>query len=161
MGIFQALGVSVAAGFFVVIFLKICHVLWLWCFENVYLRITCRHLPDLSGKWTSEYRDQKGNDCYDDIEITQYGHKIVGTMNYRITYHEQGKPEKHKAFRIVGLLRNDMLTAYFWNDDRKQKGSGAFTVSLSREGNDMDGKCTWFDVEANEIVTDDYSLRRH
>ncbi|MFH0964847.1 MAG: hypothetical protein V2A58_12675 [Planctomycetota bacterium] len=73
MGTFQALGISVFAGFLVVVLLGVSRLLWWWALENVYLKVTCRHQTDVSGKWIAEYQDSSGHSCYEESELKQYG----------------------------------------------------------------------------------------
>lgn len=159
MSAFQALGISVVAGLLALSFVWLSHILWRWVFENVYLKITCRHLTDISGRWKSEYTDKFGHSCYDETELKQYGHKIEGVTRYRIDYTD-GKTVIHKEFKLRGLLRNDIFSAYFWNVDRKQKGTGAFSLAMSQQGDVMKGKFAWFDVEANEMDAGDWEWYR-
>ncbi len=156
---FQVLGISVSASFLALLLLGVWKILWSALLENYYLKLTCRHLTDISGKWIAEYTDMHGHSCYDETELKQFGHKIEGTTSYRIKYKQRDK-EVHKVFKIRGLLRNDLFTAYYWNANRKQKGSGSFVLSISREGNSMEGKYAWFDVEAGALDTGDYEWKR-
>ena len=123
MSVFEALGISVGAGFIVLILIGTSRILWWWSLENIYLKITCRHMTDISGNWIGEYTDPRGHKCTEDLELKQYGPKLKGTSVYRIVYVDD-RPDNHKRFNLHGLLRNDLFTAYYWNIDRRQKGSG-------------------------------------
>ncbi|MFH0964848.1 MAG: hypothetical protein V2A58_12680 [Planctomycetota bacterium] len=78
---------------------------------------------------------------------------------YRIVFKDSGL-EKRKVFKMIGILRNDLFSAYYWNVDRRQKGSGSFTLAVSREGDVMRGKYAWFDVEADKVDEGPYAWRR-
>jgi len=159
MNVFEALGISVTAGILVLLLLGASRILWRYALENIYLQVTCRHITDISGKWNVEYTDIHGHSCYDETKLVQHGYKIKGYTNYRIAYNDD-RPEKHKTFKLHGLLRNDIFTAYYWNTDRRKKGSGTFSLVVSEEGNIMRGKYAWFDVESDTIDTGDHEWHR-
>jgi hypothetical protein len=159
MSVFEALGISVCAGITVLLLVWATKILWLWVFEKLYLKLSCRHLTDIGGKWLAEYQDVGGNTCYEEVELCQYGYRIEGTQSYRIVY-KDGRPEKRKLFKLRGILRNDLFAAYYWNTDRRQKGSGTFTLAVAREGNVMRGKYAWFDVEADLVDSGDHEWKR-
>jgi len=159
MSIFATFGISILSGFILLVLLLIMKILWSWVLENWYLKIACRHVADISGRWDAEYQDINGHNCYDQTELKQYGHKITGTQKYRIVYKGSGG-EKHKVFLLRGIVRNDIFTAYYWNADRKQKGCGSFALGISREGDIMRGKYAWFDVEADKFDTGDLEWKR-
>jgi len=155
MNNFTALGISVAAGFLVLSFNWISKVIWQWQLENVYLRLASRSVTDISGDWVSEVSDpDEGWTIRDETTLRQYGHRIEGVSKTTTT---NGNDVIVKRFVIVGVLRNDLLSAYYYNSDRKQKGSGAFTYSLNGKGQ-LVGKGAFYDVEADEVVSVSYTL---
>jgi hypothetical protein len=58
--IFTALGISVVAGFLVIVFGFIAKLLWEYYVVNCYLKITARHLPDIEGDWEAGYEVSEG-----------------------------------------------------------------------------------------------------
>jgi hypothetical protein len=159
MGNYEALGISVVASVLVLAMVWTSRVTWAYLLENVYLKLTCRYLTDIRGTWRAEYTDMHGHTCCDETEIRQYGYRIRATTKYTITY-KDGRPEAHKEFESEGVLRNDIFSAYYWNVDRKQKGSGSFSLVISQDGNTMRGKYSWYDVEAGTIDAGDYEWKR-
>jgi len=155
----EVVGVSVLASLLALGILWIGRIVWCWVGENFYLKLTCRHATDISGKWRAEYEDSSGHRCSEKTDIKQSGYKIEGVTEYSIRY-KDGRPAKQKKFEMQGLLRNDLFTAYYWNADRSQKGSGAFTLRVSKEGSAMVGKYAWFDVEAEDIEAGDCRWER-
>lgn len=156
---FEALGISVTASIIVLASHFAIKILWRDLFEKYYIKITCRHMTDISGTWYSLSHDPHGNKCYQEISVKQYGYLIEGTESYRIDY-GNSHGSRQKVFKFSGILRNDLLSVFYWNADRREKGSGSFTLQVSHEGNVMKGKFSWFDVESNEIESGDHLWTR-
>jgi len=159
MSVYEALGISVFASVLVLVLVWSSRVLWAYFLENVYLRLTCRYLTDISGVWRAEYTDPNGHKCSDETTIRQHGYRIEAVTMYSIQYKDD-RPNEHKEFKCVGLLRNDIFSAYYWNVDRKQKGSGSFSLAISHDGNTMRGKFSWYDIDIGEIDAGDYEWKR-
>lgn len=159
MKIPTAFGISVGAAFAALFLLGIFKVLWHHYLENVYIKLANRHTSDISGQWKAEYLDSSGHKCYETTEIKQYGWKIFGVTNYRIEY-KNSDTKKYKTFKIEGIFRNDMLSCYFWNKDRTQRGIGSFTLSYQKEGNVLSGKFSWYDVAKGEIEAGGHEWRK-
>jgi hypothetical protein len=159
MEAYEALGISVLASFLVLLMVWASRIMWLYLLENVYLKLTCRYLTDICGTWRAEFTDLHGHKCCEETEIKQYGYRIRATTTYTITY-KDGRGEAHKQFKCEGLLRNDIFSAHYWNVDRKQKGSGSFSLIVSQDGNVMKGKYAWYDVESGTVDAGDYEWKR-
>ena len=155
-----ALGISVLAGFLVVFFGFLGKLLWEYVLVNFYLKLTARHLPDISGDWEAEYETHSGEwDARDQTHITQYGHKIVGTSKVAYCKKNCGEISVSK-FERTGILRNDILSGFYVNSDRRKKGSGSFSFNLSNGGDHLVGGGMFYDVETGKVTPAEYELER-
>ncbi|MBC8356893.1 MAG: hypothetical protein H8E66_33395 [Planctomycetes bacterium] len=110
MTIFQAIGISVTSSFIVLALIGVTRMLWWRGVEKFYLKLTCLHTPDVSGRWHAHYEDPSGHACSETIDIKQFGYRIEGQQEYQIAYTSTPEP-KSKNFEFSGILRNDLLTA--------------------------------------------------
>lgn len=158
--IFTALGISVVAGFLVIVFGFIAKLLWEYFFVNFYLKITAKHLPDIEGDWEAEYEVSEGQwQAKDETKIKQYGYKIRGSS--KVTYLKKDCDEVViSKFEINGILRNDILSGYYVNTDRKKKGSGSFSFNLSNGGERLVGGGMFYDVDSGKVCPAEYELVR-
>ncbi len=150
--LFQSIGISVASSFIVLVIIAFSKIIWGYYLENLFLKLSNRHMRDISGIWEAEYTDSSSNKCTDHIEIIQYGWKIKGKQDYTIKHKSVGN-ETHKTFEFEGYFDNDMLTVFFRNTDRRQKGGGTYTLGLKNQGDVLDGGFAWWDVENDKIET--------
>lgn len=154
----MAIGLSVTASVLTLVLLAITKILWNYWLANVWLRYTCRHLTDLQDIWESKYTDNNGIQIDEQLDLKQYGWKIKGTFQYCATNLDNTREQK--KFSVQGILRNDHLTAFYWNTDRKQKGCGSFTLSLVEDGAKLKGNFAWYDTSESLIKTGDYEMKR-
>jgi hypothetical protein len=155
---FQALGVSFVASLLVLLFLTICRVLWSSFLEDVWLKLTYRHMIDIGGRWDAEYKNVHGNDIREEMHIKQFGWHIRGEIAYHIQQADKGGADK--TFCFDGIFRNDLICAYYWNKDRRQRGSGTFTLALIEQGNVFDGRYAWYDVVTSSVDAGPYRWTR-
>lgn len=158
MNSFEALGISVTAGILVILFTWTSKILWIFAVENLWLKLTCRHLPDISGPWNAEDISTKTHKCTEILNLKQYGHKIVGESIFTIEDIATHAKEERR-FAISGILRNDLLSCYYHNKNRRQKGSGTFTVALVNSGSQMLGHGTFYDTDNSKIIPVEYKLK--
>jgi hypothetical protein len=83
----QSIGVSVLASVITLALFGVYKLVWNWCLQNIWLRITCRHVLDIQGVWAGdmEYHDLVAHEV---LTIRQYGWRVAGTIDY--SYQENG-----------------------------------------------------------------------
>ena len=79
MSVYEALGISVTAGILVLFFTWVSKVLWVSVVENLWLKLTCMHLPDISGPWIAVYESPENYQYSEVVRLRQYVHKVLGT----------------------------------------------------------------------------------
>jgi len=156
--VFLAFGISLAASLFAILFLGTFRVLWNWFLQDVWVKLTYRHVIDIGGRWDTEYEDVHGNRIREQMHLSQFGWRIRGEVSYHVEV--QGGNASDKAFSIEGIFRNDLLCAYYWNKDRRQRGSGTFTLALIEQGNVFKGCYAWYDVVSSKVDCGDYRWTR-
>jgi hypothetical protein len=155
---FLAFGISLAASLLAVLFLGTFRVLWNWWLQDVWVKLTYRHVTDIAGRWDAEYQDIHGNQIREEMHLYQFGWRIRGEVSYHVRL-PAGKASD-KTFCVEGIFRNDLLSAYYWNKDRRQRGSGTFTLTLIEQGNVFDGCYAWYDVVSSKVDCGQYRWNR-
>jgi hypothetical protein len=151
IGLLQAFGISVGASVIAVAIIAVSRVVWLYMVENYGYRLAFANISDVSGVWLSETPDHLGHIMKEAIFIRQRGTKLTGHIDYEIEFKDGRKP-RAKRFLLCGIIRNEIVVFYYNNASRKEIGSGAFCLSLSKDGDILKGKYTWFDVEEEKII---------
>jgi hypothetical protein len=152
----EALAISIiAAGIFVLITWA-AKGIWLWCGENLFLRLVARHIPRVEGTWRATFAAAGGAYSYEEtIVLRQYGWKLSGHFVYRDTTSGASTMDLVKFFDLKGLLKGQILTAYYWGRDRALLGSGCLTLRLLDERT-MEGGCIYYDPGSSKINCDMY-----
>jgi hypothetical protein len=159
MTAFQTIGLSVFSSILAVVLAFGVRMLWNKWVEDYWLRVVNRNVPDIRGAWKAEYQDLHGNSCTESIQLHQFGWRVRGEIHYRLVPKAQS-PKIDKVFAFEGFIRNDLVVGNYWNQDRRQKGAGAFTLALRSAGDTLAGESAWFDVEADKIVSAPYQWTR-
>lgn len=156
--LFASLGISVVASLLTMLLLIISKVVWKYKLENVLLDIFSRGYQDVSGVWRANSVLESGVKFVDETTIEQHGHKIEGTSRYYLE-DKDGNVEI-KEFEIHGVVKNDLVSGYYLNRNRRQKGSGSFTYRIQSDGNKLVGQGIFYSVDDNDIFEQDYELNR-
>lgn len=147
--ILSAFAISVLASVFAVFVLLIFRALRNYVIDKYGNRLAFAHISDVSGEWKAESQDHQGNNMVELMNVRQLGSRISGVIHY--TIHYQGGKVSHKQLNLEGIVRNDLISLYYYNANRRQKGIGACLLCLSHNGDQMAGKTIWWDVETNKI----------
>lgn len=152
LSIVTGIGISFTASILAVIFITISNIVWKHILLNLWLKLSCRHISDISGEWEANYTTEHGTQTQKDIIIQQFGWKIIGQISYSAKYPDQ----KHmaKIFKFEGVFRNDILAVHHWNKSNKEKGLGSYTLSLKNGGDILRGSISWYDPD-NEAIRSD------
>jgi hypothetical protein len=157
---FQALGISLIASTLFVLINWAAKGAWIWFGENLWLKLTSRHIPDIAGTWDAEFNDPAKNSSYRErIIIEQFGWKIKGHFTYLDTNPNSPTKDLAKEFIFTGIIRGNVLCAYYWGRDRNIIGSGSLTLRLRNEKT-LKGGCVYYDPDTNAIVQDSYPWHR-
>ena len=156
--IMASIGISVSASLLTMVLIVISKLVWKYKIENLILDKFSRGYQDISGVWHATSELENKMTSVDKTTIEQHGYKINGTSVYTLT-HQDGKTET-KEFEICGVVKNDLVSAYYVNKNRRQKGMGSFTYKIQRDGNSMLGHGVFYSVDDNDIVEQDYELNR-
>lgn len=150
-GLLYALGISVGASVIAVSLIALARVVWLYTVEKYGYRLALAHVSDVSGVWLSETPDHLGHMMKETITIRQRGTRLTGRIDYKIEFNDDRKP-RAKRFLLYGIVRNEIVVFYYNNANRREVGVGAFCLSLSKDGDILVGKYTWYDVEEERII---------
>lgn len=113
--------------------------------------------PDINGKWFSYQSDPEADEPMGFAEVVQKG--AVVSMKLTRTRSRSGKPVSRK-FIYKGQFSEGQLTMLF--EDERARGyiTGAIVLRLSADTKALDGKTTYFDHNANAVVSNDLFLRK-
>jgi hypothetical protein len=157
MSVYEALGISVTAGILVLCLTWASKILWTSVIENLWLKLACMHLPNISGVWEAIYESPEDYRYSEVVHLKQYGHRVNGISTFSIEDIKTHVKEE-REYRIVGILRNDLLSCYYYNANRRQKGSGSFTLSLMNSGEKMLGHGAFYDTDESKVLHVEYEL---
>lgn len=150
-GPLYALGTSVGASIIAVSLIAVARIVWIYTVEKYGYRLALAHVSDVSGVWLSETLDHLGHKMMETITVRQRGTRLTGRIDYEIKFKDGRKP-RSKHFLLYGIVRNDIVVFYYNNANRQEVGVGAFCLSLSKDGDFLVGKYTWYDVEEERII---------
>jgi hypothetical protein len=156
--VFQAIGISFVSSLLVLFALGTCRILWNWFLQDIWLKFTYRHAIDIDDTWNAEYEDAHHNKIREELQLKQFGWHIRGDITYHIV--KANGDASDKKFSVEGIFRNDLLCAHYWNKDRRQRGSGTFTLALIEQGNVFEGKYAWYDVVTSKVDAGPYRWTR-
>lgn len=145
--------ISVFAGILTYIIIgiikKIFHVIILpWYQAQMYKGL------DISGKWV-ENHDYEGLFIQESkIKIEQRAHKINGTITLA-KKKDNNEVIEIKNFRFEGEFYNNFLNITCWNENRQQIGTHNYLMSIERDGKEIQGFKTYFDIGIRKIRTEE------
>lgn len=117
----------------------------------------------VKGQWKSITNPSysSGTKYEETIYIQQLSERIWGDIFYKELIDgkddETTKNEKH--FEFEGSFADSILSATYWNPDRKQKGRGAFCL-FSNEDNILEGKYSWYEPTTKKVEMGEYIWER-
>lgn len=160
MNVWQSIGISVGSSFIVLFIIGVLKWQWQWWIINVVLKITCRHIIDISGEWESKTQvtdDPTGDIWQETIKLKQFGWKVKG----QITHNHIGENFKIQGnFEFAGIFREGILSCHFWNSDRHKKGIGSFLLNLEGDGDKFIGQHCYYDTGESKMDCIPYEWKR-
>lgn len=150
MSLYEGLGISVLASLLTVILLKIGKIVINYMSDQYVQRFT--EIPDINGIWTTENYDEDGNSMKESMRLKQHGSILNAEIDYEIEF-KDGRAPRHKTLKAEGIIKNDIVTMFYINKNKREKGAGCLCVELTKDGDELKGHYTWWDVEIEKIVT--------
>ena len=120
------------------------------------LRNRLQKAPRISGEWESTFQEE-GVTKHEEVEVTQVGQKVSGTMVLR---QEEGKSIK-STFR--GTIQNRVIKGLYESESPEGFEQGAFVLELNPRGNRAAGQYIYFfepDGAGAEITPVEYKWDR-
>lgn len=149
MANFTAFEISCLASVFVLLGIGFGKILWNWFIADFWLKFTYRHAIDISGEWFSERAVLDGGKETTVFNIKQYGWRLKGNM---FTNAVNGDSAENKQFELDGLIQSDIVTFCYWNTNRRQRGTGSFTLEICNNCKVLRGISAYFAPYTSEVV---------
>jgi len=105
---------------------------------------------DISGIWTENHNYENMITQESEIHISQNAHNILGKISL-IKKGDDGQILGTKNFEFKGEFYNNFLNITCWNADKKQIGTHNYLMKIERDGKEMDGFKTYFDIGFGKI----------
>jgi len=103
----------------------------------------------IEGTWKAKF----SNDTYTDeerVEIYRVGHAVTGTITVT-----NGKNEG-RTYNFIGSFRNLVLIATYHSKNESLLDRGTFCLLLTKNGNQLEGKCSYYSDSTKSIDHSDY-----
>lgn len=108
----------------------------------------------IDGEWISTIYTKSTDRDEELVNIKQTGHTIEGDMRCI------AGPDKGRSYKLVGCIKNQILSGYYWKVDRTSIDSGSFSLRLEQNGSILCGHTVYYNDVANALVSRDYSWLR-
>jgi hypothetical protein len=109
----------------------------------------------VDGAWeTKLVRAEDSEDYQEEVSIVQTGHSIKGTLYCTIGV------DKGRSYEFDGVIRNTILSAYYWNSDKTAIDSGSFTLRLEDNGDRLAGHTVYYYDIDHSLVSREYIWTR-
>ncbi len=105
---------------------------------------------DISGIWFESHNYEGLITQESEIKIIQTAHKISGTITLA-KKKEDNEIIEIKNFRFDGEFYNNFLNIACWNENKQQIGTHNYLMTVERDGKEMDGFKTYFDIGMRKI----------
>lgn len=105
---------------------------------------------DISGIWIENHNYEGLLTQKSEIKIKQNAHKISGTITLA-KKKDDNEIIEIKNFRFEGEFFNNFLNIACWNENKQQVGTHNYLMSVERDGKEMDGFKTYFDIGMRKI----------
>lgn len=105
---------------------------------------------DISGIWIENHNYGDLFIQESEIKLIQNAHKINGTITL-IKKKIDNEIIEMKNFRFDGEFFNNFLNTACWNENKQQVGTHNYLMSVGRDGKEMEGFKTYFDIGFRKI----------
>ena len=107
---------------------------------------------EISGVWTENHNYENMITQESEIYIFQNAHNISGKISL-VKKADEGQILGVKNFEFKGEFYNNFLNITCWNADKRQIGTHNYLMKVERDGKEMDGYKTYFDIGFRQIRT--------
>ena len=108
----------------------------------------------VDGLWETRLVTQIESTYKERAVITQVGHHITGTLEC------VDGVDRGNSYKFVGVMRNTILSAYYWNTKSSALDSGSFTLRLEENGEKLVGFTTYYYDVDHSLKSRDYIWKR-
>lgn len=157
-GIESKIVISLLSSLFTAIIFTAGKSLWDGKIYPLWLKLFRKNDQDINGIWYSVYKLDNGEAIVDKMTLKQSGHLLAGEFEYSITAID-GTVEV-RFFTMKGELKNDIVTAYYINTNRKHKGVGSLTLQIINNGEALKGFGVFYNTLDDKLVSHEYSYKR-
>ena len=108
----------------------------------------------IDGEWTATLTaHETAPDC-ENVVIKQTGHAVTGQIEC------VSGPDANRKYIFTGVIRNQILSAYYWNASKGSIDSGSFSLHLEGDGNELNGYSAYYQDQKNNVVGREYKWLR-
>ncbi len=109
----------------------------------------------IDGAWeTKLITTEEPCDYHEVARATQTGHSLEGTLDCIVG------PDKGNVCQFVGVIRNNIVSAYYWNRDKSSIDSGSFALRLEGNGKKLVGHTAYYYDYDHSLVSREYVWSR-
>ena len=58
---------------------------------------------------------------------------------------------ENKTFQFEGIIRGEIVSLFYWNEDRRQKGIGSFTLEVIGGRNQLKGYSAFYATDTTNL----------
>ena len=112
----------------------------------------------IGGTWKSRFpadRDPEKVFCEEVIEVKQLADHISGSISYAELRVGGNSIIQQKQFAFEGTFVDSILSAQYWNSNRKDNGRGTFCLMV-KDGGRLAGKYSWLDPDTHQVEASEY-----
>ncbi|WP_291099704.1 MULTISPECIES: hypothetical protein [unclassified Flavobacterium] len=113
---------------------------------------------DISGEWNEEHNYENLFKQESKIIISQNANSIKGKII--LVKKTEEKIIDLKNFSFTGEFYNNYLNITCWNENKRQIGTHNYLMQIERDGKEMDGFKTYFDIGHRKIRSEEVSWNR-
>jgi len=117
---------------------------------------------NIGGTWKSKFpadRDPQNVVCEEAIEVKQLADHISGNISYIEIRIGGNSIIRQKQFAFEGTFVDSVLSAKYWNSNRKDNGRGTFCLMV-KDADRLMGKYSWLDPDTHRVEASEYIWER-
>jgi hypothetical protein len=108
----------------------------------------------IDGVWETKLVTEDQSDYREEAWIVQTGHSIRGTLYCTVGI------DKGRSYKFAGVIRNTILSAYYWNSDKTAIDSGSFALRLEDNGDKLSGHTIYYYDTDHTLMPREYIWTR-
>jgi len=108
----------------------------------------------VDGVWETTLTTQREANYHERATVNQVGHAVNGTLEC------VSGVDKGNTYEFKGVIRNGILSAYYWNTRKSALDSGSFTLRLEENGDRLAGHTVYYFDKNHTLVSREYCWAR-